>query len=496
MDTQQITHRIEQWKNNPRAVLWALYLTWGTLITLGALAVACCLTWLFFPIQDQPLFGPWVIPGADTLPLNVLHFIMCLAGLRLSVVALGSLHDKLGLLSLKEPERAENHFKWALRMTPGNPDLYCHWSHVLREQQDWRGAHQVLERALTLDPAYDEIYVYKAYAYLRAGEWKEACRLFDYAYRLRRGIAWNDLPEREPHQDPVELYPRKTKTSWSKLRHDYLQLQFLLKGRYLPPSFKRIEQVYAQLLERYTGQQEIRLSKAQHREILLVHKRNFYVSPVPAFPDEVLNPELDFERLEFDYLNRQPSVISVDTFLRTDALEALLHFCQKSSIWHDDNRPGGYLGAYMDDGFNCELLYQVAHELREVMPKVFEGAPLKHMWAYKYDSQREGIGIHADGAKVNVNFWLTPDHANLDPETGGLQVYNVAAPEDWSFADYNQDTEKTNAFLAHNNAQFENFSYRQNRAILFDSRLFHATAPFHFKDEYLLRRINVTLLFG
>ena len=31
-----------------------------------------------------------------------------------------------------------------------------------------------------------------------------------------------------------------------------------------------------------------------------------------------------------------------------------------------------------------------------------------------------GIVAHADQAKVNVNFWLTPDEANLDPTNGRL----------------------------------------------------------------------------
>jgi hypothetical protein len=40
---------------------------------------------------------------------------------------------------------------------------------------------------------------------------------------------------------------------------------------------------------------------------------------------------------------------------------------------------------------------------------------------------------------VNVNFWITPDDANLDPERGGLIVWDVAAPLDWDFAKYNND---------------------------------------------------------
>jgi hypothetical protein len=38
--------------------------------------------------------------------------------------------------------------------------------------------------------------------------------------------------------------------------------------------------------------------------------------------------------------------------------------------------------------------------------------------------------------------------------------------------------------------------YRENRAVLFESRLFHRSDAPHFAPGYENRRINVTLLFG
>jgi hypothetical protein len=35
---------------------------------------------------------------------------------------------------------------------------------------------------------------------------------------------------------------------------------------------------------------------------------------------------------------------------------------------------------------------------------------------------------HADFAAVNVNFWITPDEANLDSKTGGMIVYDLEVP--------------------------------------------------------------------
>lgn len=40
----------------------------------------------------------------------------------------------------------------------------------------------------------------------------------------------------------------------------------------------------------------------------------------------------------------------------------------------------------------------------------------------------DGISVHADSASVNLNFWVTPDEANLDPSSGGLIIYPKAPP--------------------------------------------------------------------
>ncbi len=479
--------------NRPRALSTALVLSWTIFIGLGVLVSAFCFSYLF-------------LPAAMHLPLNLLFFLMAIAGLRLLMVVLSSLHQRAALqLRKKEPDTARQHFRWALRLTPGNPDLYCQWAQLEGEQDQFEQAHRLLEQAQFLSPNYDEPDLQWAYLALKQLSWREANRHLDRAYRLRRGIAWNDLPERIPEADPAEPIARRMPTKLSKLRHDLEQLEFLLNGNYLAPSFRSLQQAYQLLLQQLSEQGrgqadphgKLILTKTEHASIYLAYGRNYYVSPVPAFPRAVLHPDLNLEQLQADYLSSEMGLISFDSLMQPDACEALLHFCQKSSIWHDDTRPGGYLGAYLDDGFHCELLFQLAAELRKALPKIFKGAHLKHMWAYKYDSQKPtGIGVHADNALINVNFWLTPDHANLEPEGGGLIVYHCETPTDWSFEDYNHDTSKTLAYLEEQAPAQTVIPYRQNRVTIFNSRLFHASAPLHFKDEYLMRRINVTLLFG
>ncbi len=107
-----------------------------------------------------------------------------------------------------------------------------------------------------------------------------------------------------------------------------------------------------------------------------------------------------------------------------------------------------------------------------------------------------GVQIHADFAAINVNFWITPDDANLDPNSGGLVVWDVAAPLDWDFAKYNADQAAIREFLVREKAKSIRIPYRANRAVIFDSDLFHATDQMSFKDGYINRRLNITLLYG
>ena len=118
------------------------------------------------------------------------------------------------------------------------------------------------------------------------------------------------------------------------------------------------------------------------------------------------------------------------------------------------------------------------------------------MWAFKYDSKYSGVVTHADEAIINVNFWITPDSANLNSESGGMVVYPVEAPSEWNFKKYNTDTKQIHQFLEKNNPKKIIIPHRQNRVVIFNSNMFHETDSFNFQDGYENRRINITLLFG
>ena len=198
---------------------------------------------------------------------------------------------------------------------------------------------------------------------------------------------------------------------------------------------------------------------------------------------------------EATWKTAKPQVVVIDDFLSPEALAALRRYCWATDMWqlgYDD----GYVGAFPEHGFAAPLLAQIVEEFRTRYAGICGSHALKYIWAFKYDSARRGIGIHADEAAVNVNFWITPDEANLNPESGGLVIWDKAAPADWDFAKFNGDVAAIRDFLKASGARKITVPYRANRAVIFNSDLFHETDTIRFREGYLNRRINVTLLYG
>jgi len=210
-----------------------------------------------------------------------------------------------------------------------------------------------------------------------------------------------------------------------------------------------------------------------------------------------VNPDTSQGEIAQRWQASSPQIAVIDNLLSEEALDQLRQYCWRSTMWHK-SYPNGYLGAMPEHGFACPLVAQIADELRSSYPAIVGSHPLLQWWAFKYDSRLRGINIHADFAAVNVNFWITPDEANLDPAGGGLVIWDKPAPLDWSFQQYNNPNAGQNIrdFLARSGASSIAVPHRANRAVIFDSDLFHETDRIAFKEGYLNRRINITMLYG
>ena len=288
------------------------------------------------------------------------------------------------------------------------------------------------------------------------------------------------------------------KTTSFKLRHDIEQFHHLAARGVEPERFSALADSYQALLDRIDPEAALKVVSLPD-DFRARHWRNYnralHVADGAVTAVGSFNPALDTEALQQRYFDNDPKYVVVDDLLTEDAWWSLYDYCLNSTIWYDF-RHSGYLGAYLDDGFAAPVLLDLAMRLPERFPRIFGDHKLLKVWGYKYDSTLSGIGVHADFAAVNVNLWLTPTEASTDPDGSGLRLFSVEAPAEWSFEDYNKNQQTIQNYIDDRPHEKIDVPYRRNRAVIFNSNLFHASGTAKFKDGYCERRINVTLLYG
>ncbi|MBL8623415.1 MAG: hypothetical protein JNK64_19030 [Myxococcales bacterium] len=390
-------------------------------------------------------------------------------------------------------------------------------------------AEQSLRAALALAPGHVEARRRLALVMVEAGHRDEAARLLHDELATPAGVAWLDEQiaalmhgtDLAPAGRLAELSARlrwgsdrwpasaalpppatvpNPLVSAAKLHHDADQLRYLIDRGVLEADWRAIADDHDAIAARLraagvTGQAP--LDAAGFARIGHVYNRQLYVRPTPRLP-QALASTWSPAAVERQYLDRPPGVVVIDDFLHPDALAALRAFCLESTVWSANRYAHGRLGAFFRDGFGCPLLLQIAEELRAALPAVIGARyPLRQLWGFKYDHTLPADATtHADFAAVNVNFWLTPETANLDDGSGGLIVYEADAPPEWDFHTYNGDPALIHDYLRRQRARRVRIPYRANRAIIFNSDLFHATDAVRFRPGYVDRRVNITMLYG
>ena len=287
-----------------------------------------------------------------------------------------------------------------------------------------------------------------------------------------------------------------------RLKHDVEQTEYLKSKNYKINGLDEFNEIGKEILNREKNQESksdtnkrIFLKDNEIKSLLPFYKTK-HIYHTPKLSVGVLNPNKDWGGVEMEYLNKEKQIIYIDDFLSKEALKEIREFCLVSKVWIHQYK-SKYLGAFSDSGFISPIHLQIGTELQEKLPKLFGKYNLGKFWAFKYDTNLGGgIGIHADFAYLNLNFWITPDEYNNSKNKGGLKVYDVSAPGDWSFQRYNRNSKEIYKFLRNKKANCINVPYKCNRAVLFNSAYFHETDEINFKDKYEGRRINITYLFG
>lgn len=384
-------------------------------------------------------------------------------------------HRGLVLRALGRRDEALASFDAALAIHPNYAEALNNLAITLRDMDRGRDALNLFDRATALEPGNPEILFNRGLLLRDLGRCEDAADCFKKLLSL-----WPDHPAALNNLALVLLECDRTSEAMPLFRR-YAQLNAPSSslGDASDPEHKR----------RHDKEQWDYLSHGR------LGQARFQIEEGARLPAGAINPDNNVDDICERWRTARPQVVVIDNLLTQEALEKLRRFCWESIIW-GKAYAGGYLGALPESGFACPLLAQIADEFRKTYAGIFGAHKLRYLWAFKYDSELGGINIHADFAAVNVNFWITPDEANLDPERGGLRVWDVAAPLDWDFAKYNNDEGAVRDFLAEKGARSVTVPYRANRAVVFDSDLFHETDRIAFKTGYINRRMNVTLLYG
>jgi Flp pilus assembly protein TadD len=448
-------------------------------------------------------------------------------------------HNNLGniLLQRGQLEEAEKSYHQALVLRPQFPEALMNLGSIALRKNKPEDAMGLIQRALQMRPDYAEAHnnLGNAYAALRMPQ--EAISAFEkaIAFRANYGEAYNNLGNALLGQGDTA----RATESFRKavvLMPDAADARTNLGNAYKAAGMLDLaEESYRQAIElqpdsaaAYQNLAMVACELGRIGEAFALFAKSAELVPPSSSPRELPDHKVRHDaeqqqwmrsrgishklfhlasaarlatavrcqsQIEDAWRDAHPKIVVVDDFLTVEALSLLRNFCLASTVWNDIHEEG-YLGAMPESGFAPPLLAQIAEELRCAYPAIFGSYPLVHHWAFKYDSTMGGIKVHADFAAVNVNFWITPDEANLDCNHGGLVIWDVAAPLDWDFPKYNAADSEIRKYLRNAGAKSVTVPYRANRAVIFDSDLFHETDAIHFRDGYENRRINVTMLYG
>ncbi|WP_269604208.1 tetratricopeptide repeat protein [Prochlorococcus marinus] len=398
------------------------------------------------------------------------------------------------LKDLDELKEAEVFTRKAIELKPDFADAHLNLGSILKELDQLEEAEVFTRKAIELNPGLSKAHEVLGLIHLEKGSYELSLENFLESSQLVRG-----------HKNKETNQERFRRISQAKIEHDIEQFEYLASKGYDSKKFSDLAFLYKKVYTEINWPSEtefIYLNNEHHSILKNSYNRLINVIEAPRLKEEVINNSLDIEQITNDYTNHEFGLTFIDNLLSSKAIESLRKFLLESTIWFDIKR-GGYIGAYLAEGFANPLIIQIADQLRQKFPKIFKDYHINKIWAYKYDSRAKnyksslnGINVHADFAAVNVNFWLTTNEANLNPNSGGLIVYDVEAPKAWDFKTYNTNVTKIQEEIKRNKANTTVIPYRENRAVVFNSNLFHETDRYEFREGYENRRINVTLLFG
>ena len=425
------------------------------------------------------------------------------------------------LTDLEELPKAKKCYEKVIEINPNYVDAHSNLGSVNSLLGEYQIAINCYEREIKINPGNPKIHNILGNLFIKLDNYQKAKNHFKEANRLYPDSAvilesisrvyileLNDFDRAiNSSFEALKVYQKNSRfinqtVPLFRLKHDVQQAQYLISKDYKLEGIKEFQRIGGEILNREENKEnednynkKILLTSNEIDSLLPFYKSD-HVYKTKKISGSCINQNKKWLDIEDEYFNSSNQIMYIDDFLSDEAIIELREFCLISKVWNREYY-NPFLGARPTNGFISPIHLQIAIELHKQLPNLFGLHKLSQFWGFKYDSKLgKGINIHADFALHNLNFWITPDEYNNDKNSGGLKVYDVAAPDNWTLRDYNMDTVKIHKFLKDSSANCVKIPYKFNRAVLFNSAYFHETDEIDFKDEYVGRRINNTYLFG
>ena len=319
-------------------------------------------------------------------------------------------------------------------------------------------------------------------AYIWSDEFEKANNLFKLTEKLSQLPPSLDLLKQAKDKNIFKTF---IKHEFEQLCHIDSDTDGIRNMKISQPFFNEIKKLYEKDSINYSDN-ELQTISAMHNII--------YNKPI-KLKENLLNPNLDVSQIENDYNSSNPEIIVIDNFLSKKFLKEINIFFRCANIFKRPY-PRGYIGTFLNTGMSNIPMLLFSQVLKNTFKGIFHDNHLTQAWAFKYDSEQKGIGIHADDANINVNFWTTPNESNLDKNSGGMIIWKKKPDINSSFMDFNSMDSSSKLLDEVSSVDSTKISYKENRVVIFNSKLYHATDNIKFKKGYKNRRVNVTFLYG
>lgn len=394
-------------------------------------------------------------------------------------------YEGLGIISFDQEiyDEALSYFKKAIEINKNSFVSLYYLGNIYKSRGDFDQAKMSYKKAISINPYEINLYSNLISLYISiSADYTEIDKLLNSVRELMI-------------IDEIKNIEQNYTISSYKLRHKYEQALYLNEIKKENTYRKSFIEICKDLL---INNSEYLISlNGKQINIIKDYLKQQNIYKLDKQLNNYINSSIDWKKIEKQYNQTSPSIVIIDNFLEENTLSELKNFSLESEIWNYEYQNNNYLGSFAGQGNYSEIHHGIVCELLEKMPNLLNNNDFEQMWAFNYDSNRKkGLAAHADFANVNLNFWITPDEFNEGNDMCGLKVYHEAVPDDWTFNDYNVDTKMIKKLITKNDVKATEVPYKYNRAILFDSALFHETQDLNFSDLFEGRRINYTILFG